>query len=259
MKLVSFSLYGDDPKYLDGILRNADFIRTSMPTWTMRAYCGNEVPVDLNNALRAQGCEVFVQDTTWHRNGMFWRYMPLGEEGLQHIAFRDADSRMGPRDIVALQHWIASEFPAHIIRDHPFHQTPILGGLWGIDNSKVRMESFWNIAHRYDKNFGEDQRFLAKYVYPEIHKHALIHDAYFCFEGRNKTQIDQIRTLEFMGESYMEDESTDTNLRNVIQDFQNKRKFRTRVRCGSFLQSKLLLSKSYFVSQRALTIPKGKL
>ena len=36
------------------------------------------------------------------------------------------------REIAAVQEWWQSEKSFHIMRDHPQHQTAILGGMWGI-------------------------------------------------------------------------------------------------------------------------------
>lgn len=256
LNLISFSLYGRDPKYSAGILRNAEFVGTHMHQWIMRVYCGSEVAESVMENLVLLGCQVIRQDKDWHENGMFWRYMPLGEKGIQFVAFRDADSRLGLRDIQSLDNWVQSGFPAHIIRDHPYHQTPILGGLWGVDVSKVVMADFWHLAKSFNTNFGEDQRFLSKHVYPEIRNHALIEDRYFCFEIRKKYLSNKSVAYEFMGESYKEDETIENELRTVIEKYNMVRIYRIRLRFSSFLQAKLLLCKTYFVTERAFTIPK---
>lgn len=240
---------------MSGVLRNIEFLNCFMSSWKTRVYCGKEVPSQVTARLKELGSEVYIQESNWHENGMFWRYMPIGEVGLEHIAFRDADSRMSKRDIAALNEWLESDFPVHIIRDHPFHQTPILGGLWGINNSKVQLKDFWELADMYSKSYGEDQKFLANHVYPVVHKHALIFDAYFSFECKNKSLVNFANTLEFMGESYEDDETIDEGLRNIIQDYRTNVWYRARLRLSSFMQSKFLLCKSYFVSQRAVTIP----
>lgn len=256
LNIFSFSLYGTDQKYLHGIIRNSEFIQNCMPDWNMRVYCGSDVPNYVVKTLLQNGCEVKIWEPSWHDNGMFWRYLPLGEEGIEYLAFRDADSRLNSRDIACLIEWVNSDFPVHIIRDHPFHQTPILGGLWGVRNSQISVVHFWELARDFPNRFGEDQRFLSKFVYPTVSKHALIHDGFFAFETRSKSTIQPSQTFDYMGESYSEDETSDLSLRRIIRRYRESVIFRTRLRCISFLQAKLLLSQSKFVPQRAITIPK---
>ena len=89
---------------------------------------------------------------------------------------RDLDSRIIPREISAVKEWIRSERVFHTMRDHPLHNFPVLGGLWGLKmQSKVerslaslmfylaakRKKSFFAVED-YVKNYGTDQFFLEK-------------------------------------------------------------------------------------------------
>jgi hypothetical protein len=42
---------------------------------------------------------------------------------------RDSDSRIIPREEEAVRDWLASNKTYHIMRDHPAHCIPILGGI----------------------------------------------------------------------------------------------------------------------------------
>lgn len=44
---------------------------------------------------------------------------------------RDSDSRLNPRERFAVEEWIQSGKAVHTIRDHPNHERPLNGGLWG--------------------------------------------------------------------------------------------------------------------------------
>lgn len=256
MDLVSFSLYGSNPKYLSGIIKNSELIRHYLPNWQMRVYCGADVPKSTIETLIQNGCQVELQENSWHPNGMFWRYLPIGEKGIRNIAFRDADSRISSRDVTALEEWLKSKSPVHIIRDHPFHQTPILGGLWGINNEKIELLDFWSLADNFGVSFGEDQRFLSLYVYPIVRKYAFVHDNYFAFEPKTLRHHLGYDSLEFMGESYSENDVADSELRKIAVDYGYSIYASTRIAISSFLQAKFYLCKSKFVSQRSLSIPK---
>ena len=41
---VSYSLYGSDPRYIDGIIENAELMPKIYPGWKMRVYYGKDVP-----------------------------------------------------------------------------------------------------------------------------------------------------------------------------------------------------------------------
>lgn len=42
---------------------------------------------------------------------------------------RDADSRIIPREEAAVREWLTTDRIFHVMRDHPYHCTPILGGI----------------------------------------------------------------------------------------------------------------------------------
>lgn len=45
---------------------------------------------------------------------------------------RDVDSRLSARDRMAVEEWIQSGEPFHVLRDHPAHcGWPINAGMWG--------------------------------------------------------------------------------------------------------------------------------
>lgn len=256
VNLISFSLYGTDPKYLSGIVRNSEMVRDLLPDWQMRTYCSLDVPKETIFALLENGCQVSMQEDHWHPNGMFWRYLPIGEDGVSKIAFRDADSRIFGRDVIALEEWVDSKLPVHIIRDHPYHQTPILGGLWGIDNQRIKLLDFWTLAAEFSVEFGEDQRFLSRHVYPLVHGHTFIHDGYFAFEPKPSRNFLGFDKQGYLGESFSANDTADIELRAISEKYYSSVLVRIRLLVSSFFQAKLNLCKSKFISQRSLSIPK---
>ena len=44
---------------------------------------------------------------------------------------RDLDSRITEREVAAVVEWLQSGQALHVMRDHPGHKVPMLGGTWG--------------------------------------------------------------------------------------------------------------------------------
>ena len=62
---------------------------------------------------------------------MNWRFFPTLDPQVDILLSRDLDSRISQREVDAVTEWLESEKPVHVMRDHPGHDTPMLGGMWG--------------------------------------------------------------------------------------------------------------------------------
>lgn len=47
-------------------------------------------------------------------------------------AFRDLDSKVSKRELAAVNDWLSSGKPYHVMRDNKYHGTSILGGMFGM-------------------------------------------------------------------------------------------------------------------------------
>ena len=97
---------------------------------------------------------------------------------------RDSDSFLSEREAAAVSAWLRSGEQFHVMRDGPFHTTPVLAGLWGASNylnitraAAVR-KSLWSVQPQLDYSF--DQQTLRSVVWPAIRDSAAIFDSYFC-------------------------------------------------------------------------------
>ena len=58
------------------------------------------------------------------------------------------------REVHAVDEWLASPFPFHTMRDHFYHNSPMMGGMWGVklkDSSaavREQLEEAWERARR---------------------------------------------------------------------------------------------------------------
>lgn len=182
---VSFSLWGNQPIYNVGVLKNAELMETIYPGWKMIVFYDNTVPSDTIQKLIDKG--VVVKDMTESGfYGMFWRFFAHDEPDCEYVVFRDADARITEREKLAVDEWISSGKSIHVMRDHPAHRIPygnnglgILGGMWGI---KSRVIPITELIKRYplakENKYGNDQSWL-KSIYSIFENDRCTHDEFF--------------------------------------------------------------------------------
>lgn len=217
LNIISYSLYGSLPKYLEGAVRNAEAVAEFWPNWNSRFYVGRSVPESIRERLSAHNAQIVLMDGPENPSAMFWRFHAFFDPHVCRVLIRDADSRLSLRDKIAVDAWLASGKEFHIIRDHPFHQRPILGGLWG--GMPARLKNLHEeLSGSTAKGFyDEDQQVLARIVYPKIKKYALIHDSYFWRERCSVTIPVARNGSDFLGESFDEFDMPDPVARRAIE------------------------------------------
>tara|TARA_R100001509_G_C4836569_1_gene205084 strand:- start:377 stop:1048 length:672 start_codon:yes stop_codon:yes gene_type:complete len=180
MKLITFSLWGQDLKYLVGALRNAELAKTIYPDWICRFYVGQSVPTSIIFQLeQMDNVQVIHMPDYGDWTGMFWRFVGIDDDDVEVMISRDTDSRLNHREKAAVDQWMLSNKTFHIMRDHPAHGFPILGGMWGIKNTAgINMRSLVDNFKQQDL-YGTDYKFLSENVMPKIKNNSLIHDEFF--------------------------------------------------------------------------------
>lgn len=181
MKLITFSLWGNDPLYTVGAIRNVEIARQLFPEWTCRFYIANSVPDDVCKKLKELDAELILRINPGSTNSMFWRFEPAADPSVDAMIVRDTDSRLGIREKLAVDEWLESGKKLHVMRDHPYHQVPMLGGMWGCRPVLVP-DLFDKINKHINSNpdeKGSDQHFLWSQIFPEFHKDSFIHDPFF--------------------------------------------------------------------------------
>jgi hypothetical protein len=192
-KVISFSLWGNIPKYTIGAIRNLEAQKKYFPDWICRFYIDTtSVPKEIIQELSNRGCEIVIKDVgNW--KGMFWRFSVPSDKEVDIMICRDVDSRLCERDRVAVEEWLSSEKNFHIIRDHPHHNYRILGGLWGCRCNILRnidiLISNWNQEDRKQT----DQEFLATIIYPLIQNDCFIHDEFNYYKEEKVYKINHNR------------------------------------------------------------------
>ena len=202
MKIISFSLWGEDLKYTMGAVRNAEMRKDYYPDWVARFYCGQSVPEDILERLRKiEGTEVIVMDESGNWTGMFWRF--LAADGDDIMISRDTDCRFTQREVDAVESWLSSDKDFHVMRDHPYHGTEILGGMWGCRSGILK--GITELIDGYTKGdfWQVDQNFLRENIWPKVIEKTCTHDDFFAkvpFPTSRKPR-------EFVGQAFNSDDS----------------------------------------------------
>ena len=98
-RVISFGLYGSNPKYTIGAIRNAELAKIYFSGWVCRFYVTQDVPEDILSQLRQLGSEIeSIPPGKGYTSGMFWRFMVASDPTIDRYIIRDSDSRMNARD-----------------------------------------------------------------------------------------------------------------------------------------------------------------
>ena len=203
MKVISFSLWGKKPMYTIGALRNAEIAKEIFPDWQCWFYVGSSCPDEIVHKLKEKdNVRVHLMNEEGSWNGMFWRFSPASDPDVDVVLSRDTDSRLSLREKKAVDQWLESDKDFHIMRDHPFHRTEILGGMWGVRGELLSEMSPMIQAYQKGDFWQVDQNFLRELIYPIVKDKAFVHDEFF--------QINPFPThregKEFVGQAFDEND-----------------------------------------------------
>ena len=199
-KVISFSIWGQDPKYLMGALKNADLAKQIYPDWICRFYYGQSVPSFYVNELSLkENCELVTVPEWGDWQGLYWRFNAASDPSVDIMISRDTDSRINKREKAAVDEWVQSDKLMHVMRDHPFHGYPVLGGLWGAKRGAFKdMPALINSFSTSDM-YGTDYEFFRQVGVPHVGvDNILVHDEFF---EKKKFPTPRVG-YEFVGEVY---------------------------------------------------------
>lgn len=230
MKIISFSLWGDQPKYNVGAIKNAKLARELFPDWTCRFYVGESVPKETIRAIADvdktylwymdevpkepshvmysgtlnSPIQIFIKSTPGDWRMMLDRFSPVGEADVDVMISRDCDSRLSIREKLAVDEWLESPHGFHTMHDHPHHSVPILGGMFGIKkglfSELARHAIEWGKSH--ESRWQIDQDFLTDIVWPVVQNDTMNHDEFFRHLWGGRPFSSQRLGLEFVGATY---------------------------------------------------------
>ncbi|XP_066971836.1 uncharacterized protein [Macrobrachium rosenbergii] len=194
-RVASFSVYGP---FLSDYYLGVEYLLPRLlqmyPGWNLRLYhrmnlsdpkvnewiCGLACQYPHFDLCDAENLHILGNIT--NSTGRAWRFGPLGDKFVDRFIVRDTDSPIYQREVDAVREWITEGTCFHVMRDHPWHGVPILGGMWGGCNT-WRNEEVLGITKRIfrrAKSVRSDQGEVGRHLYYLVKENGTIHDSYTC-------------------------------------------------------------------------------
>lgn len=196
-KVISFSVWGDDPDYLRGAIRNAEIASEVYPGWETWFY----VEEGTNVSLEGKANKVIYYTAEPGTDGAFQRFRPMCDESVDVFVSRDSDSRLSNKEYQAVQEWLNCDKQFHAMRDHQAHVWPVMAGMWGAKrDGLINLKYMYNHLCKYKANtYFDDQKALACY-YNMVPILFLEHDNTHRFNGRDFPEPHSIVYGSFVGQ-----------------------------------------------------------
>jgi protein O-GlcNAc transferase len=234
-KIISFSLWGDKPLYWVGAKINIELAKKYYPGWICRFYIDENCDKELIDNIKDDNVEIFLlknKDNNisnierFNHSGLYWRFLPLKEE-YDVLIFRDCDSRISEREVIAVDEWLLSDKDYHIMRDHPYHSVPILSGMWGCKKDSLNnIDELLLIWSNYQKKgvyAADDQDFLGQLVYPIIRNNTLEHSEFGINYGSViKPFPTKRKNYEFVGDVFDINNERHPEFWKIIINYENR-------------------------------------
>jgi hypothetical protein len=169
--IMSYSLYGKDPMYVEGAFRNAEAIRHIYPGFIARFYVDDTVDPTVVRRLKDLLAEVIEVPRGDNHEGMRWRLKALEEKGVDFVGIRDADSRLTLRDHEMFDQWVSTGLDYHIVRDHPHHRNAVILSCFNSRKPFSLPTMDGQGAH-----YNNDEQYFASKVVPLLGESVGVHD-----------------------------------------------------------------------------------
>jgi hypothetical protein len=218
--IVAYSLWGDHPMYWKGALRNIELVNKFYPGFIARFYIDKNSRQDLIDSIKGENVEVVLVNSKDSFHGMFWRFWASEDSDVDVFLSRDCDSRISEREVLAVKEWLGSDKDFHIMRDHPYHTVPILGGMWGCRNGILRDIKISKQIEHWNKfgTKGIDQDFLGQVIYPYIRNKSMEHSEFgLRFGGEIHPFPSQRQNYEYVGDIFDENDVRHPDLWKFVQ------------------------------------------
>jgi hypothetical protein len=173
MNTISYSLFGNDSKYIKGAIHNCKLASKYFPDWCVYFYVDKTVPNDICEELKKLNSTIiYVPDILEHfKYG--YRFLIVDEPNIERFLICDTDDRLSPIFKSVIDDWISTKMSSYVVRTGPAHNIPILGGAWGSTKTKIHFNMLDEIikfdkAHIGHSEKGFDQDFLGEIIWPII-------------------------------------------------------------------------------------------
>ena len=217
-KIISYSLWGDNPKYIVGAKKNIELAKKFFPDWTIHLYLSETT----NFEYESDNLEIISKKAVQNYDGMFWRFESCDSDDI--VIVRDLDDRLSERHKFVVDEWLDSDKNIHLIKDHPNHTNLVMGGLWGARNGIFK--GLKNIISNwiYKNNYNTDQIFLARIFNNYYISKSFVHDSYYNSLGIERKIEMQRNNFEFLGDTFDENDIRVESYRKIIEEYEEKNK-----------------------------------
>jgi hypothetical protein len=183
-QVIVYSLYGDNPRYTVGAIKNAQLAQVFFPGFKVRYYYGLSVPEWVVSTLSIfDNVELVPMDQPENNLAKLWRFQAFADPMISVVLSRDTDARLSLREAIAHIEWQNSGLPFHIIRDHPTgHKYTISAGMFAAKADVLRDIEKLIRGFPLKDTYSTDQDFLGHVVWPRIRDNAFQHDPYYKFD-----------------------------------------------------------------------------
>lgn len=182
--IISYSLYGNNPKYYKYLDENIQYVNKFLPDWVIRIYLHDKVDQKLVKELEKKNIQIYIVHDNLvvpgNSAGAFWRFLPLCEN--KNVVVRDIDNYLNKSNFLKTidnfftfsdkKFKFTSGFPwpkEHIEAQHIYKKK----------DYKIPMESRELMQHFHRSTFGSDEVFLTKFLYPRLEPENISQDFRF--------------------------------------------------------------------------------
>lgn len=175
-KIFTVSIYGNNPKYINGLRRLITNSIDSSLDWTLRVYCHDQADPNLiQELINNPKIETYIVDdpivVPGNSAGMFWRFMPLSEDITFMTLDVDEDNRM-LKDPEALTKWLKSNkgFFRFGNTVFPWAKTHLCGKYFGRKKGYSKVDPKIITHYPLRSPFGADEIFEQQVAGPLVQK-----------------------------------------------------------------------------------------
>jgi len=171
-KIISFSLWGNNPIYTIGAISNAKLAQEIYPDWICRFYIDSSTVSSniIKELKKYNNVQIVYMPDNIGWSGSLWRFYPAVENDVGVMISRDCDSRLNLREKACVDYWLSkTDRKVMTIRDTCVHQSQMMAGMWGVkDRYLNHIKPALDSLIQKTRNTcikGVDQEFLNSFIY----------------------------------------------------------------------------------------------
>lgn len=256
MKVFSFCIFGNQQKYLDGLIKNIEIINKEFPDFYIWIYSGTSITAEYIKKLETFHNIKYIQTKYDDMKLAYIRLLPIEDQNVEIFFSRDTDSRITERDIWCINEFIKSDKKYHTIRDHYYHKSNIMVGLFGAKQNNITISDKFIELDNSNGVYNIDVDFMNKYLWDTIKDNLLIHTNIVAFKDEHTFQITvpMKNNNDFVGNVYEFDENNneyckfnyfDNNLMNHINWLDKEKQLEIISRIGFDIEQFIMLYKPH--------------